>query len=33
MGHDQMCFTISQKERLKMNKIFKHVERFKNEIK
>ena len=33
MGHDQMRFTISYKERLKMNKIYKQVERFKNEIK
>ena len=34
MGHDQMRFTISQNwERLKMNKIYKQVERFKNEIK
>ena len=33
MAHDQMRFTISQKERLKMNKIYKKVERMKNEIK
>ena len=33
MGHDQKRFTISWKERLKMNKIYKQAERFKNEIK
>ena len=31
MAHDQMRFAISL--RLKMNKIYKQVERFKNEIK
>ena len=33
MGHDQIRFTISKKEILKTNKIYKQVERFKNEIK
>ena len=32
MAHDQMCFTVSSKERLKMNKIYKQVERSKNEV-
>ena len=29
MGHDQMLFTITWKERLKMNNIYKEIERFK----